>query len=178
MVRTRTVLLATLLATAPAVAADKTAPEQHPAHQHGAATLQVSFDGRALRIALEGPSDNLLGFEHAPRNDAQKQAVARAEQQLKQPVQLVGTPPAAECQPQPARVDMNLPAAGSGETHSEVEAEWRWDCGKPHALTHVDVSGLFKAFPRLKQLKVQVVTAQGQKTAILKPGAARLKIAS
>jgi cell wall-associated NlpC family hydrolase len=166
MVQIRSVILATLLATAPAVAADTTAPEQPPAHQHGAASLQ------------EGPSDNLLGFEHAPRNDAEKQTVARAESQLKKPVQLVGTPPAAECQPQPARVDMKLPAAGSGETHSEVEAEWRWDCGKPDALTQVDVSGLFKAFPRLKQLKVQVVTARGQKTAVLKPGAARLKIAS
>jgi hypothetical protein len=178
MVQIRSVILATLLATAPAVAADTTAPEQPPAHQHGAASLQVSLDGRALHITLEGPSDNLLGFEHAPRNDAEKQTVARAESQLKKPVQLVGTPPAAECQPQPARVDMKLPAAGSGETHSEVEAEWRWDCGKPDALTQVDVSGLFKAFPRLKQLKVQVVTARGQKTAVLKPGAARLKIAS
>jgi hypothetical protein len=73
---------------------------------------------------------------------------------------------------------MKLPAAGSGETHSDVEAEWRWECGKPDALTHVDASGLFKAFARLKQLKVQIVTAQGQKAAVLKPGAARLKIAS
>jgi hypothetical protein len=73
---------------------------------------------------------------------------------------------------------MKLPAAGSGETHSEIEAEWRWDCGKPDALIQLDVSGLFKAFPRLKQLKVQIVTAQGQKTAVLKPGAARLKLAS
>jgi hypothetical protein len=178
MVRARSVILATLLAAAPAAAADKTAPEQHPAHQHGSASLQVSLDGRALQIALESPSDNLLGFEHAPQNEAQKQTVARAEQRLKLPLQLFGTPPAAQCQPQPARVDMKLPAAGSGETHSEIEAEWRWDCGKPDALIQLDVSGLFKAFPRLKQLKVQIVTAQGQKTAVLKPGAARLKLAS
>ena len=175
--RAHSVVLATLLMTVPALAADKTASEQHPAHQHGAANLQVSLDGRALQIAFDGPADNLLGFEHAPRNDAQKKAVARAEQHLKQPIQLFGIPPAAECQAQPASVDMKLPAADSSETHSEIEAEWRWECGKPEALTHVDASGLFKAFSRLKQLKVQIVTAQGQKTVILKPGAARLKIA-
>jgi hypothetical protein len=45
-------------------------------------------------------------------------------------------------------------------------------------LAHVDVGGLFKAFPRLKQLKVQIVSARGQKTAVLRPGATRLKIAS
>ena len=176
--RAHSVVLATLLMTVPALAADKTASEQHPAHQHGAANLQVSLEGRALQIAFDGPADNLLGFEHAPRTDAQKQAVARVEQQLKQSSQLFGTPPAADCQAQPARVDMKLPAADSRETHSEIEVEWRWECGKPDALTHVDASGLFKAFSRLKQLKVQIVTAQGQKTAVLKPGAARLKIAS
>jgi hypothetical protein len=103
--------------------------------------------------------------------------VARAEQQLKQPLQLFGTPPAAECQAQPAQVEMKLPAADSRETHSEVEAEWRWECGQPDALTHVDASGLFKAFARLKQLRVQLVTARGQTSAVLKAGTARLKIA-
>ena len=170
-------ILTALLATAPAVAAAQTAPERHQAHEHGAAQLQVSLDGRALHIAFEGPADNILGFEHAPKNDAQKKTLARAEEQLRQPTRLFALPPAAECQAQPVRLETRLPAAGSGETHSEMEVEWRWECAKPQALTHVDV-GLFKAFPRLKQLRVQVVTAQGQTAAVLKPGAARLKFAS
>jgi hypothetical protein len=162
---------------APAFAADKPASKPHDAHQHGAAELQVSLEGRALHIAFEGPADNILGFERAPKNDAQRKTVARAEEQLKQPARLFATPVAAECTSQPAQVDMRLPASGSAETHSEIEVQWRWECAKPEALTHVDV-GLFKAFPRLKQLRVQVVTAAGQKAAVLKPGAARLKIAS
>ena len=174
MLRPSSVIIAILLVTTLAPGADKTPP----AHQHGAASLQVSLDGRVLHIAFEGPADNLLGFEHAPRTEAQKKTVERAEQQLKQPIQLFATPPAAECQAQPARVDMKLPAAGGGETHSEIEAEWRWECGKPDTLAHVDVGGLFKAFPRLKQLKVQIVSARGQKTAVLRPGATRLKIVS
>jgi hypothetical protein len=171
------VILATLLIAVPALAADKGAAEQHRAHQHGAANLLVTVDGRVLQVAFDGPTDNLLGFEHAPKSAAQKKAVARAGQQLTQPAQLFGIPPAAECQAQPAQVEMKLPAAESKETHSEVEAEWRWECGKPEAVTHIDASGLFKAFSRLKQLKVQLVTAQGQQAAILKPGAARLKVA-
>ena len=175
--RARSLILATLLLSAPALAADTTASRQQPPHQHGAANLQVSLDGRVLQIAFDGPADNVLGFEHAPRTDAQKKAVARAEQQLKQPLQLFETPLAAQCEAQPPQVEMKLPAAGSGETHSDVEAEWRWECGKPDALTHVDAGGLFKAFSRLKQLKAQLVTAQGQQTAVLKSGAARLKVA-
>ena len=171
MVRVPSVILSALLATAPALAADK------GAHQHGAATLQVSLDGGALQVALEGPADNILGFEHAPRTDAQKATAAKAEQRLKEPDTLFTTPPAAGCKAEPARVEMKLPPAGSRDTHSEIETAWRWACANPAALAYLDV-GLFKAFPRLKQLRAQVVTPRGQSSAVLKPGAARLKIGS
>lgn len=167
-------ILSALLVTGSALAADKTA-SPHKAHQHGTAQLQVSLEGGVLQIALEGPAENFLGFEHAPRTDAQKATAARVEQQLKQPAQLFTPVAAASCQARAPRVELKLPPPGSKETHSEVEAEWRWQCAQPAALGHVDV-GLFKAFPRLKELRVQMVTAQGQKTAVLKPGAPRLKL--
>jgi Protein of unknown function (DUF2796) len=171
------VILSALVATAPAAAADKAAPQRHGAHQHGAAKLQVSVDGSSLQISFEGPADNILGFEHTPKNDAQKRTLARAEEQLRQPTQLFTVSPGAECQAQPARLETRLPAAGTAETHSEMQVDWRWDCVRPQALTHVDV-GLFKAFPRLKQLRVEVVTPTGQTATVLRPGAARLKLTS
>lgn len=174
--RVHAMLLTALLTTAPALAAD-TPSHQHRSHQHGAARLQVSLEGRALQVAFEGPADNILGFEHAPRTEAQKGAVARAEQRLRQTSDLFMTPSAADCQPQPARVEMKLPAPGSRETHSEIEVEWSWVCGNPGALAHIDI-GLFKAFPRLKELRAHVVTAQGQRTAVLRPKTARLRIGS
>jgi hypothetical protein len=164
--------LAALLATSSAPAADT---GRHGAHQHGVATLQVSLDGGVLQITYEGPAENILGFEHAPRTDAQRKTVARAEEELRQSAQLFTTPPAAACRAQPARIEMTLPTAHSGETHSEIEAEWRWNCARPDALAHVDV-GLFTTFPRLKQLRAQVVTGKGQTTALLKPGTARLTL--
>jgi len=165
-VRACSLILSTLLVAGPVLAADKDAA-QPKAHQHGAAQLEVTLDGGVLQIALEGPAENFLGFEHAPRTDAQRKTVARVEEQLKQPAQLFTPVAVADCRPEPPRVEIKLPAPGSKETHSEVEA----------ALGHVNV-GLFKAFSRLKELRVQIVTAQGQKTAVLKPGAPRLKIAS
>jgi Protein of unknown function (DUF2796) len=173
-VRARALLLSALLAS-PAIAADKPAAERHPGHRHGAASLQVGVEGRVLQIALEGPADNILGFEHAPKTDAQRKAVARAEEQLKQPDRLFSIPSSAGCQVQPARVEMKLPTSGSRETHSEIDTEWRWDCAKPEALTQIDVA-LFKVFPRLKELRVQIVTAKGQTAVVLRPGAPRLKV--
>jgi len=166
-----------LLAAAPALAADTGAPRSPNAYQHGAARLAVTLDGGALEIVLEGPADSFLGFEHAPRTDAQRQTVARVEQQLRQPAQLFTPAADGACQAQAPRVEIKLPSPGSRETHSEVEAAWRWQCAQPAALAHVEV-GLFKAFPRLKELRAQVVTPRGQTAAVLKPGAPRLKLAS
>jgi hypothetical protein len=169
-------IVSVLLVTAPAYAADKPAT-QPPGHQHGTARLLVSLEGPALQIAFEGPADNILGFEHAPKTEAQKAAVERAEQRLRQTSELFTTAPGASCQPQPARVETKLPAGGSRETHSEIEAEWRWICANPAALAYIDVA-LFKAFPRLRQLRAQVVTARGQASAVLGPKTTRIKIGS
>ena len=162
---------ALLVLASPVAAADKGAP----GHQHGAAQLQVSVDGQVLQLTFEGPADNILGFERAPANDAQRATVARASERLKQPSRLFTVPAAAECQVKAADVDMKLPPPGSREAHSEIEAEWRWECTNPAALAHIDI-GLFKAFPRLKQLRAMVVTGRGQTTKVLRPDAARLAL--
>ena len=164
-------LACALFITAPAVDAADT-PQ---AHRHGAARLQVSLDGQTLQITFEGPADNILGFERAPKNEAQKSTLAKVEQQLKEPARLFVVPPDARCEPQPARVELKLPPPNSREEHSETEAEWRWRCEKPDAITHIDVA-LFKLFPRLKTLRAEVATPRGQRTVTLQAKAPRLKI--
>ena len=52
------------------------------AHEHGVATLNVVLDGKKLVLQLESPLDNLVGFEHAPRNDKQRAALAKMEESL------------------------------------------------------------------------------------------------
>jgi hypothetical protein len=169
-VRFHTALACALLLTTPAVAAADT-----QAHRHGAARLQVSLEGQTLQITFDGPADNILGFERAPKTDAQKSAVAKAEQQLKEPARLFVIPAEARCEPEPARVELKLPPPNSRDEHSEAEAEWRWRCEKPEALTHIDVT-LFKLFPRVKTLRAEIVTARGQRTVTLQGKSPRLKI--
>ena len=45
---------------------------QHAAQVHGVATGKLALDGAVLRLELEIPGANLIGFEHAPRNDEQQ----------------------------------------------------------------------------------------------------------
>ncbi len=47
-------------------------------HVHGVGQLSMVVDGGSLVAELEAPLDNILGFEHAPETDEQRQAYADA----------------------------------------------------------------------------------------------------
>ena len=70
---------------------------KHGAHQHGVAKLAVAVDGKLLEIALESPLDNLLGFERAPRTDAEREAVRKMAQRFHAAAGLYTPTPAANC---------------------------------------------------------------------------------
>lgn len=42
------------------------------AHTHGEARLQVAVESQRIDLLFRSPAANLLGFEHEPRNEAQK----------------------------------------------------------------------------------------------------------
>jgi hypothetical protein len=153
-------------------------------HEHGVATLDVLIDGERLLVSFQSPLDNLAGFEHAPRNEGQRAALAKAAATLADGGKLFRPAAAAGCVRQSARVDMPF-AAGSGsqtgaasagpvpqahgpadDTHSEAAAEWAFVCRNVAALRSIEV-GLFDAFGSLRTLRVQTATPRGQSAATL-----------
>ncbi|MDB2449058.1 DUF2796 domain-containing protein, partial [bacterium] len=76
-------VLATIAMAAQTTAVWAETERQHGAHEHGAATLSLAVDQHQLLIALESPSVNVFGFEHAPSSEAQHQAVDAAVAQLR-----------------------------------------------------------------------------------------------
>ncbi len=62
-------IAAALLAAAPFLTAQ--AQQQH-AHVHGQLKLDVAVDGPTVVIDMESPLDNIVGFERAPKTDAEK----------------------------------------------------------------------------------------------------------
>ena len=55
------------------------------AHEHGAAELLLSSEGRDVQITFNAPAQSLVGFETAAVTEEQKAAVARAEAILMAP---------------------------------------------------------------------------------------------
>ena len=89
-------------------------------HVHGVANLAMALDGSALTIELDSPFYNIVGFEHAPENEAQEAAVKLAETVLSDPTALFRFNDEAECQAD--RADPIQLMAESGHDHDEDHA--------------------------------------------------------
>ncbi|NRF67690.1 DUF2796 domain-containing protein [Aquincola sp. S2] len=142
------------------------------AHQHGAVTLAVAIDGEQLSIAMEAPLDSLLGFERAPRSEAERRAASELLARLRNGGAALFKPDAAaRCTLVTAQVRADVlepaaqPAPKDGE-HADIDADYAFKCTSPNLLRSVDV-GLLDAFKRIRRIEVQVVGPKGQHKATL-----------
>ncbi|WP_373974301.1 DUF2796 domain-containing protein [Chitinibacter sp. SCUT-21] len=135
----------------------------HGAHVHGAAEIDVAIDGKTLLITLESPADNLLGFERAPKTDAEKAKLKTVTEQLNKAELLFA--PAATAQCKAAAPVVTMPSFKKGE-HSDISAEYQFTCASVPSSVALP---LWKNFPKFKNLNANIATAQGQKQIKLKP---------
>jgi hypothetical protein len=143
-------------------------------HEHGVGALEVALEGRTLAIELRLPAQDLVGFERAPRTDAERARIdaagkALADAGLFTPAAAAGCVPAGA----PAVALPKFSGKAAADDHADFEAAYRFECANPAALTTLEHT-VFKAFPRIKQLKAQAVTAKGQRQATLTHGRPRL----
>lgn len=143
-----------------------------PAHIHGEARLEIIVEGSELAIRFASPLDGLLGFERAPRNIAEKQAVRLMKTRLEDTERLFSLPAEAGCTAQQARIASPVFADKTAAGHLDLDADYRWHCAKPAALCAIDTR-LFAEFPRLKRITVDFVGPAGQKSGRLTPPQAR-----
>ena len=155
-------------------------------HVHGRATLQLALDGSQLTLSLESPLEALVGFEHSPRNAAEREIVRRIGQGLRQADTLFTLSPAAQCRLEqvllssgalPAEL-LQKPQAAAGvksqadssrgsarptqsDVHSDLLAEYRYSCAQPERLRSLQ-TGAFKAFTKLRRIEVERATSTGQ----------------
>jgi hypothetical protein len=92
---------------------------QHEAHVHGEARGNLSVDARTVRLNLELPAYNLIGFEHAPTDAEQQSLLDRAVRDLESSAWLT-LDPAAQCGPARVAVDtpgLAIPAESDPHDH-------------------------------------------------------------
>ncbi|WP_139312245.1 ZrgA family zinc uptake protein, partial [Vibrio ponticus] len=81
---------------------------QHDAHVHGEVEFNIAQDGNELLVEITAPGADVVGFEHAPENDAQKQALEKAVAKLNQATDVLSISAAANCQVEHVAVSHTL----------------------------------------------------------------------
>jgi len=166
------------------------------AHTHGQMELDLAVDAGTISVAIRTPLDNLVGFERAPKTDAERARVDAALAQLRAADQLFVVDPRGECKLRNVTLDATVLGLDQSRTghahghshaqphshahehdhdseHAELGATIVFACAKADAARFIDVK-LFAQFKRLNTIQAQVVSGHGQSRQILKSGAQRL----
>ena len=70
---------------------------QKDSHEHGAANLMMVMEEEKLQIEFEVPSESLIGFEHFPKSQSNRENFNEAIKVLSDSSKLFSTPAEAEC---------------------------------------------------------------------------------
>ena len=158
-------------------------------HEHGVARLDVAVDAGRVSIELDTPLDNLLGFERAPRTDAERDKATALVARLRAADALFRIDAAAGCtllkvDLRSAALQLSIAAASAAASpaaspvaseHSDLNAVFEFRCKNGTRAGFVEV-GLFDAFAALKRIELQVVTPRGQLKATLRKPASRVML--
>ncbi len=112
---------------------------QHGAHAHGEGILEVAVDGQDLLVSFRIPAVNVVGFEHAPADDAQRRRVAEARERFRDGARLLVPSAAADCRLLDAEVTLGA-RAHDAAPRARTETD-----GHGHGHRHDDASGHARA---------------------------------
>ena len=139
----------------------------HGAHAHGKGELELLVDGQTIQGVFRTPMDSLLGFEHAPKTDAQRNAVDSLRKRLANPTAVLSPNLEAQCTAKHQEAISTLFTSAVKGGHSDLEYRFTFVCAEPSKLSALELVAL-KEFKRLSEVRVQLVTGSAQKALVLR----------
>ncbi len=154
---------------------------EHDAHAHGHGTLDIVVEGELAMLELRMPGVNVVGFEHAPKDDAEHEAVRRALEPLQDGASVFVLTPEADCVIEHSAAEITAVAddehhddghhdadehaeheADAGEEeHSELRATYQFRCGAPERLDRIETHVL-EHLHDVEEIEVRAVTLTEQ----------------
>ena len=163
---------------------------QHDAHEHGVSELKIALDGKLLQITLEAPGADIVGFEHAAENDAQKAQVKSALSTLKDPLKIFVFPKAAGCSVSASEAAFKTEheeeehhdkkhheGEDDDEGHAEFHVSYSLSCTSPVYLSTIGLK-FFDLFSDAKELEVEAASNHGQFAAEIMRGEKSIDLSS
>lgn len=116
----RTLLVAGIIAGGYSSLAISQTERDLEAHEHGAAILTMVLEPSAIFLDFQSPWQNLVGFEHAPATDADKQAVSDVLDMLASPQNLFSFAP-GNCTGEMTEIDVGMSGVEMADAHDHDE---------------------------------------------------------
>ena len=143
---------------------------QKDSHEHGAAIIKMVMEDEKLQIEFEVPSESLVGFEHFPKSQSNRENFNKAIKVLSDPSKLFSQPIKAECLLVGMNVSQSLfsseeehghDESEKSEIHSEFKSNYYWNC---QHLDKIDSIGtqLMNFFPQIEEIRVNWISNNGQ----------------
>lgn len=136
--------------------------------------MRLAVEGGEVSFRMGGALDNFLPFEHFPKTDEQRQAVAGLRSAVEAPAALVEFPAAAGCKRLSHSADSKIFGAEPYSGHSDLVIRQTYTCAQPEALKTVTVTAM-KTFPRMKKVDAQAVGPSGAQALTLTPSASTIR---
>ena len=99
------------------------ASRQKDSHEHGAANLKIALEGEKLQVEFEVPSESLIGFEHFPKSQSNRENFRNAIKILSIPSKLFSISREAECLLVGMNISQSLFSNEEEHGHDELEDE-------------------------------------------------------
>ena len=147
-------------------------------HEHGAANLMMVMEEEKLQIEFVVPSESLIGFEHFPKSQSNRENFNEAIKMLSDSSKLFSTPAEAECLLTGLNVSQSLffseeehdheaekehghEDSEKAEIHSEFSSKYHWNCEHLDEIDSIDTE-LMNIFPRIEEIRVRWITKNNQ----------------
>lgn len=139
-------------------------PKHGHAHEHGKGRLEISVDANQAIGKLKVPLEALVGFERAPKTEAETNAIATMNQKLQNPGTYFVANKEAQCSPKLISSTIVRDQAGK---HADLDYQFDLNCAKLASLKQLSI-GLFSDYKRLKEIRVESAGPWGQKSVTAK----------
>ena len=139
-------------------------PKHGHAHEHGKGRLEISVNANQAIGKLKIPLEALVGFERAPKTEAETNAINTMKQKLQNPGSYFIANKDAECSPKLISSTIVRDQAGK---HADLDYQFDLNCAKLASLKQLSID-LFAEYKRLKEIRVESVGPWGQKSVTAK----------
>lgn len=139
-------------------------------HVHGEVLLNLVIEGNDVAVEMISPAMNLVGFEHTPSTQAQRESVNRVLTRLADPDTLFSLPSEAGCELISSEIETALAGdapqtdaatghdaqdhGGQTAEHSDFHAFYQMRCANAGAIDTLNLA-LFGIFPGVENVRLQ-----------------------